>query len=237
MLVGIDDRIRLTASTGHGDGNELVVESSLPLRGDRTVMRPDRQFVLLVASDPVLTTQVLRGLDHPAGHRMRLASRCQTPAFEPVHQFDAARAYAGAQSECVVLDVRHRFRTTGDHQVCSSGRDLRRAVEYRLQSRAAAAVDLHTRYPDPEPCVERSDPAQRRRLAIGVPLPEDHVVDVTLTQTCPRRQFAQQAGREVGNRQRREDTSHSSDRGAQRRADHDICGGVHGFNTRNCERY
>ena len=55
---------------------------------------------------------------------------------------------------------------------------LHAGVEHRLQTRAAAPVDLQARHRDVEAGVERGDPSDGRGLAVGVALAEDDVVDV-----------------------------------------------------------
>ena len=141
-------------------------------------MGPHGQFVLLFARDAVLATQILRGLDHPAGDRMRRTTRCFTGAVESIHQRDAALTYAGAKAERVVLDVRHRLGPAGDDDAGRTGGDLTRGVQHRLQAGTAAAVDLKSGDAGAQPRIEGRDPADRGRFAAGVAVAEDHVVHV-----------------------------------------------------------
>ena len=53
-----------------------------------------------------------------------------------------------------------------------------RGGENSLEPRTAAAVELHPRHIDAQAGVERRDAAEGRRFAVGIALPENHVVDV-----------------------------------------------------------
>ena len=105
-----------------------------------------------------------------------------TGPVETIQQGDTTLADTGAQPEGVVLDVGHRFRTAGDHDAGRAGGDLPRGVQHRLQARAAAAVDLQTGHPGAEAGVQRRDPTDGGRFAVGVAVAEDDVVDVALPQ-------------------------------------------------------
>ena len=168
---------------------------------------------------------------------MRLTARGQSSTLETVHQLDASRAHASAQAEGVVLDVGHRLGAARDHEACASGGDLRGTVQHRLQARTATSIDLHAGDSDAEARIERRDSAQSRRLTVRIALPKDHVVDIALAEAGTRGQFTEQSGGEIGDRHRRESTSHAADRRSQRGADHDICGGVHVVNPTNRQPY
>ena len=124
MLIAVDDGVGLAAAAGDGDGHEFVGELTRLVRGDRAVVGAHRQFVLRFAGDVVLATKVLCRLDHAAGDGMRCAACGFTGTVESVEQGDAALAYSGAQSERVVLDVRHRLRSPGDDHAGRAGGNL-----------------------------------------------------------------------------------------------------------------
>ncbi len=69
-----DDDVGCAAFTGHSDRDQLVGEPAGIMGGDRTVVGPDREFVLVLAADPVVATQVLGCLDHASAHRMTCAA-------------------------------------------------------------------------------------------------------------------------------------------------------------------
>ena len=121
-----------------------------------------------------------------------------------------------------MLDVRHRLRAAGHDEASGAGGDLRGAVQDSLQARAAAAVDLQARHARAQAGVERGYPTDRRRLAVGVAVAEDHVVDVALAQPGPADEFGKRHGRQFGGRKLGQRAAHAPHRGAQRFADDDV---------------
>ena len=84
VLVAVDDGLALPAR--HGDRDDLVGEPAR-LRGrGGALVAADGVLVLLLAGDPVLPAQVLRGLDHAAGHRVVLAAGGDPAAGQRVLQ-------------------------------------------------------------------------------------------------------------------------------------------------------
>src|SRR3712207_1498288 len=73
VLVAVDDRVGLAAL--HGDRDDLLGEDPRLGRGRGPLVAADGVLVLLLAGDLVLATQVLRRLEHAAGHRVELAAR------------------------------------------------------------------------------------------------------------------------------------------------------------------
>ena len=84
VLVGVDDRRRGAALARQLDRHDLLGERAALLRGDRELVRAERQFVLLLARDRVLAPQVLGRLEHPAGDRMVDAAGGDAPGGEAV---------------------------------------------------------------------------------------------------------------------------------------------------------
>ena len=113
----------------------------------------------------------------PPATGKRRAARVVARLREPVEQ-GGRPAGVPAHVGHVVLGLAHALRTAGQHEVGPAGRDLHARVQHRLETRAAASIDLQARDRDVEARVEGRDAADRGGLAVGVPLPEDHVVDV-----------------------------------------------------------
>ena len=85
----------------------------------------------------------------------------------------------------------------------------------------------------PKPGVESDDASDRRGLAVGVAVAEDHVVDVVLAQAGAPDQLGQDRGGQVDGRERGQHAAHPAHRGAERFTDDD----VHAFDRTNGRRY
>jgi hypothetical protein len=70
MLVAVDDDVCFAALSGDGDRHQFVCVLARLVRGHRAVVGPHRQLVLRFARDAVGGTEILRRLDHAAGHRV-----------------------------------------------------------------------------------------------------------------------------------------------------------------------
>ncbi len=226
VLVAVDDDIGLAAAAGDGHWDQLVGELAGLVGGHGPLVGAQRELVLLLAPDAVVTTQVLRGLDHAAGERVVLAARGLASPVEAIEQLDAALLDPAAQPERVVLDVGHRLRAAGHDEVRGAGGDRARGVQDRLKARPAAAVDLETGDAGAEAGVEGRDAADRGVLAARVAVTEDDVVDVALLEAGALDQLAQDRRGEVGRGQRRQGAEEPADRGAEGLADDDVVGGA-----------
>src|SRR4029077_16226458 len=99
---------QLFALTGpHRDRNDLLCEDPVFLRGYRPLMGGHREFVLFLARDGVLTTEVLRGLQHAARHREVTSARGGAAAREAVVDLHAAASPAPAHVCRVERDIAH----------------------------------------------------------------------------------------------------------------------------------
>ena len=74
---------------------------------------------------------------------------------------DRRSAGVPAHVRHVVLGLAHALRATGQHEVGPAGRDLHAGVQHRLETRAAASVDLQAGHRDVEARVQRRDAADR----------------------------------------------------------------------------
>src|SRR5438445_13026354 len=118
MLIGVDHLLALAGT--HRDRNDLLGEDPVLLRGNRALVRRDRDLVRLVAGDAVLPAQVLRGLQHAARHRIVTTTGGGTAAREAVVHLDTATGATPAHVGRVERDVAHALGATGDHNVVVS---------------------------------------------------------------------------------------------------------------------
>src|SRR5699024_2803850 len=148
MLVGVDDEV-VTLALRNGHRDDLLGERPGLLRGHGPLVGLHGQPVLLVPADTVLTTEVLGGLDPPAVDDVRASADGRASPAETVDQRDPvpADAPAGARGS-VELHLAHRLDAAGDHEVHAAGGDLECAGDDRLESGAAAPVELHARHVD-----------------------------------------------------------------------------------------
>src|SRR5580658_8577132 len=102
-----------------------------------------RVFVAGLAADLVVARQVVGGLDH-AGDDPEAADRLahHPPARQPVVHGHRAGAGARAHVERIVFDVAHALDAAGHHHVGRAGLHHHGGVDHRLQTRAAAPVEL-----------------------------------------------------------------------------------------------
>lgn len=215
-------RRRTTATVRDLDGNELVVEAPQVARRHRPAVRLQREAVLLLPRDAVLPTEVLGGLDHPAGDRMQRSPGGHSREREPVDELDPVCADATPDAVRRELDVAHALRATGDHDIRDAGLDPHGSVEDRLQTRAAPPVDLDAGDVVGQPCVERHHTSQRRRTTGRVALTHDHVVDARRVDTGPVHHRADHRRGERLDRDISERAPEAPDGSPQRRADHDL---------------
>ena len=158
------------------DRDDLLGEDAVLLRGDRPLMRRHREFVLFLPRDAVLAAQVLGGLEHAARHRVVPPARGGAAAREPVVHLDAAAGTAPAHVGGVEGDIAHALRAAGDDEIVVAAAHLQARLDDGLQTRSAAPVDLHTGNGDRQAGVQRDHATDRRRLAVGIAVPEDHVL-------------------------------------------------------------
>src|SRR5690606_20219569 len=191
-------------------------------RGGRAAVRLDGQAVLLLAADRVLRPQVLRGLDHAAGHGVVRAAGGEAAADQSVLELDVAAADAPADVLVEEGCARHRLRTAGDDDLGAAGGDRAHAVDDGLQAGAAAAIDLATGHRDGHAGVQRDDAADRGCLHVRVALAEDDVVDDVGIEAGALQQGGDDLAAELLRRDVLELAAEGAHGGAQRLADDDV---------------
>jgi hypothetical protein len=104
----------------------------------------------------------------------------------------------------------------------SPGLHLHRALDHRLEPGSAAAIDLQSGNVDGHSGIERGNASQRRRLAVGIALPEQHIVHLIGGETGPLQDRLDDGRRQLGDRNVAEHAAESSDRGSQGLTDQSI---------------
>ena len=168
VLVAVDDRLAAGATvtvTGTISSRERSRRAAA-----RIARRCDSsgELVLLLAADAVLAAQVLGGLEHAAGARGGCGPRRWTGAR--VQDVAHGGAAAGRPSGCRSRRTRALLMLSAPPAmttVVGAGLHAHRGVDDGLQARAAAPVDLDAGDGHGQARVERDDPADRRRLAVG----------------------------------------------------------------------
>ncbi len=174
VLVGVDHLLATAAA--HGDRNDLLGQNAVLLRGHRTLVRRHRELVLFLTRDVVLAAQVLRGLQHAAGHRVVAAAGGGASARQPVVHLHATAGTAPAHVGGIEGDVAHALRAAGNHEIVVAGMDLQARLDDRLQARAAAAVDLHAGHRHRQSGIKADDASDRRGLAVGIAVAENDIL-------------------------------------------------------------
>ncbi len=220
VLVGGDGALALAGAYGHGD--DLGVVAPLGHGAGGAGLGAQGQGVLVGAADGVGAAQVLRGLDHAAGHGVVDAARGDPAAREGVVQLEAGALDAPAAVVGVVGGGAHHVDATRHDDVAEAGPDLHGGVEDGLEPGAAAAVGLQTGDGLGQPGVQRDDPAEGRGLGGGVGVAEDHLVDPFRVDPGTGDDLGDDAGGEGRGRLLGEGSAEPPDGGAQRFADDDI---------------
>ena len=174
MFVGVDQLLALAGADG--DGNDLLGEDAVLLRGDRPLMRRHRQLVLLLPGDRVLPAQVLCGLQHAAGHRVVAPARGGASAGQCVVHLDAGSGSAPTHIRRIEGDVAHALGTARDDEIVVAVGNLQARLDHGLQTRAAPPVDLHAWHGHRQAGVQRDDAADRGCLAARIAVAENDVL-------------------------------------------------------------
>ena len=177
MLIAVDDEIG-RAALRDGDGHDVVLELPVVPRGHGALVAAKRVCVLLLAGDRVLAAEVLGRFEHPAfDEEAGFAAGRDAPAIEAVVHGDMAAGGSPAHVQRVELGVAHAFDTAGEDDVCDAGLDLHGRQADGLEPGTAAAIELEAGDLDGKARTECREAPHRGVLAVGVALPEDHVVD------------------------------------------------------------
>jgi hypothetical protein len=161
-------------------------------------------------------------LQHPPGYRVILAARGDPRPGQPIDQGQRFGPGTPPDIPDVELGLAHALRAAGDDQIRYAGLHLHRSQQYRLQARTAPAIQLQAGYTDPQPGVQGGHPADRRCLATGIALAEDHVVHRVRRQPGPPHQPVDDRRRQAHGRDTGQGPAVPADRGPQRLADHRI---------------
>ena len=148
-------------------------------------MAHHRVLVGRLAADLIVARQIVGGLDHAADHAEALDWLAHDPAAGQavVHRHRAgprALAHVGG----VVLGVAHALDAAGDHHIGHAGLHHHRRIDHGLQAGPAAAVELVAGDLDRQTGRQRRIACDAGRLAVGVALGEDHVVDLLRIDPC-----------------------------------------------------
>ena len=127
---------------------------------------------------------------------------------------DAAPRPAPAHVRRVEHHVAHRFGTAGDDEIIVAARHLHARLDHRLQTGAAAAIDLHARHRHRQPRVQGDHPPDRGCLHARVAVPDDHVLAPTRVRSRCARAALQRGHPEIDGGQRLEHAVVAPDRRA-----------------------
>ena len=120
-----------------GHGNNFILEAAGLNGGLGTLLRGERELVLLFARDFVLLCQHLGGFaHHHLGHGTK-----ESVAVHAVHQILIAQAHAPARTLHIIRKTRHGFGATGEHAIEIALRDFFHAQRDGLHPRGAGHVD------------------------------------------------------------------------------------------------
>ena len=219
VLVNVDDDLAPADVRGHR--HDLLGERAVLLGLQGALVGLHGELVLLLAGDGVLTAQVLRGLEHAPLDVVTMPARSGARAREHVVHGEAARG-AAADVGGVESGVAHAFGAAGDHDGARAGLHAQHRVDDGLQPGSAAPVDLDARDPHRQAGVQGDDSPDRRGLAVGAAVAEDHVVDVHGVDAGALEQRPQHRDTQVGRGDSGERASVAADGGPQRFADDGI---------------
>ena len=127
----------------NADGHDFAVEPACrPGRGG-AMMALHGEPIGRLAGDIVIPRQVFGGLDH-AGDDSEPFDRLRAfpPAIQPVIELHRPGAGAVSHIGGVVFDIAHALHAAGEHDIGSPGLHRHRGVDDRLQTAAAAPVNL-----------------------------------------------------------------------------------------------
>ena len=200
----------------HHHGHHFVGELAGGPGRTRAALAAHRKGVGLLARDAEIARQVLGGFDHAADVAEALLGLRAHPApLEPVVQGDRTGTLAPAHIGRVVLDVAHALDAAGHHDVGHTGLHHHRGRGHRLHTTAAATIDLQARHLDRQAGGHRHPAARARRLAVGIAVREDHVVDEGGIDLRALHEFARDNGAQLADRHGAQGAPVSADRGAQ----------------------
>jgi hypothetical protein len=102
-------------------------------------------------ADPVYRPQILRSLEHSAGHWIVAFSCGGARPIQLMGEHCGAGSSAPAQPRRVELDLTHALCVVGEYDIVGASRDRHRGVDHGHEVRAALPVDLHARHAGVKP--------------------------------------------------------------------------------------
>src|ERR1700694_3932528 len=137
------------------------------------------------------------------------------PVVHPDPTTGATPAHVGG----IEGDIAHAFGAAGDNQIVVAVADLQTGRDDRLQTRSASPVDLHTGNRPRQSGIQRHHTSDRRRLAAGIAVPEDDVLDCLRCYSGSVEQALEGTDSEIDGAQRLEHAPVAADRRPNRFAD------------------
>ena len=105
------------------------------------------KHVLLFTGYPILAAQVFRCFQHATGHRIIDAARCDATTGKGILEFKRRPLKAPARAMGKKRRVTHGFSATGYHDIRATGCYLKIGINQRLQTGAAASIELQPALP------------------------------------------------------------------------------------------
>ncbi len=162
---------------------------------------------------------------------MLAPSRRHTRTREAVFQAQPACLDAPAHTAHVELGLAHALRAACEHELRDARLHLHTTEHDRLKPRTTATVELHSRRLDRQTGVERGDATECGRLAVGVALAEDHVLDSLGGKRRPRDQRADHARGEILDRHVAKDATKATHGRSQRFTDDSVAHGRRAYSA------
>ena len=173
------EHFRVALRLRHADRHDFVLELARFPCVRCALLAAHGVGVGLLARDGVFLGEVLRCFDHSGNvAEAPLGLRALAAALQPVVQRHRARPLAPAHVGGVVLDVAHALDAAGEDHVGGAGLHHHGRVEHRLQPAAAAAVELVAGNFDRQVRLQHRIAPDAGRLAVGVGLGDDDIVEL-----------------------------------------------------------
>src|SRR5208282_5143389 len=206
------------------DRNNLRLEATFLLGGDRLPMRVDGELVLLLARDAIFFSDVLTGQSHV----IVVVNVPQSIVHHGIDQLPVAQPISLASIRQKIGRVRHRLHAPGDDDGTVSRLDgLRRECD-RLQSRAAHLVNCHGTYFGCKSAEQRCLPSRVLTESGRDDVAHDALVDLRRLQIRSLDGFAHCDRADLRSRHIAQTSLKFSDRRAASRDDHNSIRTGHG---------
>ena len=145
FILVYDDRLPL--ALGDGDGDDFGVEKRLFLCSGGIAVGTCSELVLGDALDGVFAAEIFGGLNHAAGNRVVLSAGGLAGFLEAIAKDHISSLCSPAYIRINgVFGAGHRLRAAGDDDIGSASSNVGTCGNNGLQTRSAAAIELHTRH-------------------------------------------------------------------------------------------